>query len=200
MKDKKEKPSEHAGPVTGDPSKRDLFNNEWQNTEVNLNHLDLEADRNRINSLKAAYINQYVIMHMFVILSSFIVDIGWCLFDMEIAGVEKLAKLRNCMIVCTHYFARASPQSPLKFRALRLRGYLVNLTISAIIKCPISDRCKFFDHEICSINLRKAILYQSKSLVKIIIRSHRIDFLKNPKALPTNQDKSSIVNMMDAFR
>lgn len=118
MKDKKEKPSEHAGPVTGDPSKRDLFNNEWQNTEVNLNHLDLEADRNPINSLKAAYINQ----------------------------------------------------------------------------------CKFFDHEICSINLRKAILYQSKSLVKIIIRSHRIDFLKNPKALPTNQDKSSIVNMMDAFR
>ena len=64
----------------------------------------------------------------------------------------------------------------------------------------INCRCGFFDHEICSLNLRKAILYQSKSLVKIIIRSHRIAFLKNPQALIVTQDKSTIVNMMDAFR
>ena len=78
MKDKKDKPSEHAGPVTGDPSKKDLFNNEWQNTEVNLNHLDLEADRNRINALKAAYIDQYVSISMSVLslprMNSFIID------------------------------------------------------------------------------------------------------------------------------
>ena len=57
MKDNETKPSEHAGPVTA--NKKDLFDSEWQNTEVNLNHLDLEADRNRINALKAAYIEPY---------------------------------------------------------------------------------------------------------------------------------------------
>ena len=63
MNDNQTKPSELAGPVTSD--KKDLFNNEWQNTEVNLNHLDLEVERKRVNALKKAYHESYVYMPFF---------------------------------------------------------------------------------------------------------------------------------------
>lgn len=46
--------ADHAGPIGGGDSKKTLVA-EWQNTEVNLNHLDCEADRSRINDLKMVY-------------------------------------------------------------------------------------------------------------------------------------------------
>lgn len=58
----KDMPSEVAGPIN---SRNDNFEKEWQNTEVNLNHLDLEADRNRINALKSTYIEPYVYLVLF---------------------------------------------------------------------------------------------------------------------------------------
>ena len=45
--------SDAAGPVSEIKDRDSLM--EWQKTEVNLNHLDQEADKERIASLKAAY-------------------------------------------------------------------------------------------------------------------------------------------------